>query len=301
MVTGEQRAVPAGPRRLQPVVLRTPPPPDQTGRPSRRQRSRVDMCLIAAEWLVAALLVALVGYRIVDGAVYDWLYVSSTPPAPAAQPVVQSPVADAGIRQPSPAAEADDLEMRYPELGRALPSIRPGGAAPRFTPDYLVPARSFVPAEVAAQPVQAQQIVEPADLLPVHIRAPRVRLDAPVKEVFLENGVWQVADYAAGYLHGTGTPAEGNVVLAGHKGVRGSVFARLEKLKFGDEVFVDAGGHRFRYRVRETGRVWPSQVRILYPTATPTLTLLTCTNWDMQRFVVVADLVDAVELAAASG
>jgi sortase A len=126
-------------------------------------------------------------------------------------------------------------------------------------------------------------------------------LDDPVVEVFLQDGVWQVADYAVGYKHGTGFPGDGNVVMAGHKGVRGSVFARLESVKVGDDVFVDTVGRRFHYRVRETGSVWPNQVSIMFPTVTPTLTLLTCTNWDLQRFVVVADLVESAPLAAYAG
>jgi len=122
-------------------------------------------------------------------------------------------------------------------------------------------------------------------------------MDTPVVEVFLQDNVWQVADDAAGYHHGTGLPGAGNVVMAGHKGVRGAVFARLEALTPGHDIFVTAADTRYHYRVRETRRVWPSQVEVMYPTPSPTLTLLTCTNWDLQRFVVVADLVESVPLA----
>jgi sortase A len=139
------------------------------------------------------------------------------------------------------------------------------------------------------------------DRRPIHVQAPSVGLDASVVEVFLRDGAWEVADYAAGYLHGTGTPGDGNVVLAGHKGIRGAVFAGIEALTVGDEIAVDTADRRFRYRVREAGVVWPSQVNVMFPTTTPTLTLLTCTNWDMQRFVVIADLVESAPLAASTG
>ena len=266
-----------------------------------RPSLRIDRALVVAEWLVAALLLAYAGFRIVDGPVRDRLYLRSIQPAADVTQPVQAKVPAARPTATAVIGVNDDVAMRYPELGRSLPSIRPR-TVPQVSPDYLVPARRFVAAPPVAPPAPATgESAAAPDLQPAHVSAPRVKLNAPIKEVFLEDGVWQVADYAAGYLHGTGTPAEGNLVLAGHKGVRGAVFSRLERLKFGDEIFIDAGSRRFRYRVRETGRVWPSQVRIIYPTATPTLTLLTCTNWDMQRFVVIADLVDSVELAAASG
>ncbi len=218
---------------------------------------------------------------------------------------------------------------RHPELGRSLPSTGPRLRRPAVAVDYLVPARAFVPATVPVQraveavvkptPVPDPKLARnvsrttllpiapiikpesPRDLRPTHLRAPSVGLDAAVVEVFLEDGVWQVADYAAGYHHGTGLPGEGNTVMAGHKGLRGAVFARLEALKVGDEIFVDTVDRRFRYQVRETRSVWPSEVDIMFPTLTPTLTLLTCTNWDMQRFVVIADLVDSAELSTSGG
>jgi len=56
---------------------------------------------------------------------------------------------------------------------------------------------------------------------------------------------------------------------------------------------LDAAGWRYHYRVRETKSVWPNQVEVLESTPMPVLTLLTCTNWDTQRLVVVADLIDS--------
>jgi sortase A len=115
-----------------------------------------------------------------------------------------------------------------------------------------------------------------------------------VKEVFVVDGAWQVADYAAGYLNGTGLPGEtGNTVLAGHAGLRGAVFRDLGALAPGDTIFLDAAGLRYHYRVRELKSVWPNQTEVLDPTTTATLTLLTCTNWDTQRLVVVADLLES--------
>ncbi len=192
--------------------------------------------------------------------------------------------------------------MLHPELGYTLPSINEKWRRPAVAPDYLQPARDFVPAAVVPPPAVVQAATgasarsggeSAADATACANRGNRYR---GTEEVFLVDGTWQVADYAAGYLHGTGVPGSGNVVMAGHQGIRGAVFATLEALKPGNEVYVDTATQRFRYRVRETGNVWPSQVSVMFPTATPTLTLMTCTNWDMQRFVVIADLVDTAAL-----
>jgi sortase A len=277
-------------------------------------RSWVDSALLFGERLLTAALIAGIAYSVVDGPVRDWLHdrapvaqANSVPVTEAANvPVAEAPKVAVAKREAATATPRQPpvIERRrpHPELGEALPSIntRPRNV-PKAPPpnDYLQPARRFVPAPAPVaemEPVAAAPI--PAlDRRPTHLRAPRVGIDTRVVEVFHKEGAWQVADYAAGYLHGTGVPGEGNVVMAGHKGIRGSVFAQLERLKVGDEVFVEAAGQRFRYQVRATGNVWPTQVSIMYPTPMPTLTLLTCTNWDMQRFVVIADLVDSAKLA----
>ena len=174
----------------------------------------------------------------------------------------QKPATAAPSAQPQVTVKAAP-QARHPELGRLLPG---SGARPRRPEvDYLVPTRKSVPGVLpeprpaaatkpdpshTTQPTSSRSAASlrpvapvikldpPADLRPVHVRVPRVGLDTTVVEVFLQDGVWQVADYAAGYLHGTGLPGLGNVVMAGHKGRRGAVFARLESLKVGDEVLV---------------------------------------------------------------
>lgn len=187
--------------------------------------------------------------------------------------------------QPQAVADEDrrltkDREPRFNAVMRATPT-------PPITPAV---SSEQLP---EATPVPAPSIV---DRLPVHISAPAIALDAPVTEVFLQNGVWQVAEYAAGYLHDTGGAGDGNLVMAGHKGIRGAVFSRLEQLQPGQDIWIDTAHDRFHYLVQSTYRVWPNQVEVLYPTDEPMLTLLTCTNWDTQRFVVRASLVDSAPL-----
>ena len=110
-------------------------------------------------------------------------------------------------------------------------------------------------------------------------------------EVFPVDDTWESAEYAAGYMHGTARAGEaGNMAISGHLGLRGGVFANLSAVQPGEDIFVDAAGWRYHYRMRGSQAVLPNQVEVLYPEETTTLTLITCTNWDTQRLVVSADL-----------
>jgi sortase A len=165
-----------------------------------------------------------------------------------------------------------------------LPYITNDMASAPPADDFLAPRQG----NVSAPLIEAPQ--------PTHLQIPSIGLDTPVKEVFIVDGAWQVADYAAGYLHDTGLPGSGNTVLAGHAGLRGAVFRDLGALAANADVYLDAAGWRYHYRVRESQSVWPTQVEVLEPTTIPVLTLMTCTNWDTQRLVVVADLIDSKPL-----
>lgn len=284
-------------------------------------RNRFDTVLFHAEWLMGLLVVLAIGTFAVRSLVDEWRHPA---PVQAARPVV----AQTAVAQPAtqriavvPTAQPirrivdepavsdgviltlrDAVRVRRPELGSVLPSSDLPGRTDREL-EYVPPRERYArsePAMVAVAPTEPPPA--PAlDLPPLYLEAPAVGIQTGTVEVFLQDGTWQVADYAAGYLHGTGRPGAGNLVMAGHKGIRGAVFANLEALQLGDEVFVDTAEQRFRYQVRETRRVWPSEIDVIYPTETPTLTLLTCTNWDLQRFVVVAELVDSAPHVISTG
>jgi sortase A len=131
----------------------------------------------------------------------------------------------------------------------------------------------------------------PGTVLPTRLVIPRIEVDTPVVEVTVENGVWQVADYAAGYHRGTARPGTvGNTVISGHKGLRGGVFYRLDELSVGDEVYLYAGPRLYLYTIEQKISVWPQQVEVMAQTSSPILTLITCTAYDTKRLIVVARL-----------
>jgi sortase A len=275
---------------LQPIALRSIAEQRRHALHSYRLRTWVDTLLHHAERILLLITLALFGYWFLDGPVRDWIHYQQ-------QPARSTTASGAVARPPGPAAP-----LAQPNHTPRLPSVKPG--AERDTPQpALKPAAANAPAEVEhdfiaprgrppAAPIAVAQ--QPTGLL-----IPAISLDTPIKEVFIIDDEWEVAEYAAGFLHATAFPGEGNTVLAGHAGIRGAVFRDLGALNPGDDIYVDAAGWRYHYRVRESKNVWPDQVDILDPSRTPVLTLLTCTNWDTQRLVVVADLVDSKPFAGA--
>ncbi|MGB9754648.1 MAG: sortase [Roseiflexus castenholzii] len=240
-----------------------------------RLRTWVDRWLHRAERLFGIAALLIFGWWVVDGPVRDWWYAQQvTRHAP---PVESAPRPMVVVRPPA-------------TVERVIPADVP---LPFTTPDMRQsPAEGFL---APRSPVEA--VEEQGTPLPRRLIIPAIGLDTPVVEVFIVDGAWQVADYAAGYLHGTGLPGDpGNLALAGHAGLRGAVFRDLGRLTPGADIFVDAGTWRYQYRVRDMRDVWPTDVDVLDPTPTPTITLITCTNWDIQRLIVIGDLVGAQPL-----
>ncbi len=239
---------------------------------SFESRSWAGPLLEGVERFLVVFAVLLFGYWLAEGPARAALRDQPVPPAPLAPAIV--------ARRAAPRVPAAH-----------------GAAAPPVT---FAPAPSALEGEFQAPRQGISASSRDGAGPPTHLLIPSIALDSPIKEVFVVDYEWQVAEYAAGYLHGSGLPGDpGNMALAGHAGLFGGVFRDLAALTTGDEVYVDAAGWRYSYRVRELKAVWPDQIEVLDPTPTATLTLLTCTNWDTQRLVVVADLIAAKPLPGA--
>jgi sortase A len=260
------------PLRLAPIALRSTQEQRRHALRGFLLRNWVDALLCHAERLVVLVALIVFGYWLFDGPIRDWLHDWQAPAASVAAAVVST--AQPPIRATAPQAR--------PGQAKLLPYETLSAPEPAPANEFIAPRQGVAAAPIATAPQ------------PTRLLVPAIGLDTPVKEVFVVDGVWEVADYAAGYLHGTGFPGDkGNTVLAGHAGLRGAVFRDLGTLAAGSDIFVDAAGWRYHYRVRETKAVMPTQTEVLDQTPTATLTLMTCTNWDTQRLVVVADLLDS--------
>jgi sortase A len=97
-----------------------------------------------------------------------------------------------------------------------------------------------------------------------------------------------------GHLSDSALPgAAGNCVIAGH---RDTQFRVLRNVKLGEKISIETGGRTFIYRVTGRRVVAPTDTESLDPTATPTLTLVTCYPFYYvgpapKRFVIRAELV----------
>jgi sortase A len=237
-------------------------------------RTWLDHALHIAERALVLSAAAVFIYWLADGYGRDWLHeLRSAQPAQAAVETTAAPTPTMRLPHTAPPAVSAGLP--------ALPFTTPDMAGPPAATDYMAPQ------QVLTMPAAA-------DPRPQRLVMPTIGVDTPVKEVFVVDGAWQVADYAAGYHNGTTLPGNtGNTVLSGHAGLRGGVFRNLGDLRTGDNVTVETGGWSYTYRVRSLTPVWPTQIEVMNATPTPVLTLITCTNWDTQRLIVVADLISA--------
>jgi sortase A len=233
-------------------------------------RNHLDRLLLLAERLLLVATALTFIYWLADGYGRDWLY-------------------SMGLVRPA----ALVVPTATPTLNTALTSRY--GAALLFTqPAPSVGADGTNVVDQALAPQLIPGSTSAHDPKPRRLHIPSIGADMAVYEVYLIDGEWQVAEYAAGYHHGSALPGTiGNSVISGHAGLRGAVFKDLAQLKPGDSVLVETHGWSYTYRVRSLTNVWPYQVEVMDPTPSPVLTLITCTNWDTQRLIVVADLVDA--------
>lgn len=129
---------------------------------------------------------------------------------------------------------------------------------------------------------------------------PSIRLEVPIyagaSELNLNRG--------AAHIEGTAPlGAAGNVGIAAH---RDGFFRGLESLHIDAEIILEAGGRLERYRVAEIRIVAPTDVHVLAPTATPSVTLVTCYPFYFvgnapERYIVRAELVDPGDGFAAAG
>jgi sortase A len=303
----EAPAVPTDRRR--PILLR----PIEARRHLPRvgpRHNTVDQLLYYGASVLGFASVLVLGYWFVDGPVHDWLHYLQASPAQSvrvAHPITTDSQLDAArpdIALPFTKPQQRGLDPKD-ERFESTASVVPNRSAVIARDDqYSAPGDALRDTDSSVvendfiAPRQAVFAPEPkGDLRPKHLLIPSIGLDTPVTEVFVVDDEWQIADYAAGYMHGTALPGgPGNVAISGHLGLRGGVFRDLQALAVGADVFVDTDTLRHHYRVREQKVIWPTQVEVLNPTDTAILTMLTCTNWDTQRLVVTADLVGTTAL-----
>ena len=123
----------------------------------------------------------------------------------------------------------------------------------------------------------------------IRIQIPSLNVDAPV----VQGDGWEQLKKGVAQHIGSGNPGQnGNVVLSAHNDVYGQLFRYLDHLLPGDQVILYTQQRQYVYVVTHTLIVEPTQVEVMAPTADPTVTLITCYPYlvNKQRIVVFAKL-----------
>jgi LPXTG-site transpeptidase (sortase) family protein len=225
---------------------------------------------------------------------------TATPPATATAPAFSTPVPTSTATPAATPAVLATETLGLAADASTAPAITPlaptathaaatatATSAPREATAAAAVAATAAAAEPTAAAAAATTTPDPAVAsagLPTRLVIPALGLDAPVVEVPLQNGTWdmQAITMEIAHLGATANPGQNsNVVLAGHVTIVGGIgpFYKLEQLQDGDQVTVYVGE-----RAYTTHHLAPASgahdVEIVQPTDQEQLTLITCTTWD---------------------
>lgn len=123
----------------------------------------------------------------------------------------------------------------------------------------------------------------------IRIQIPAIEIDAPI----VQGDGWEQLKKGVGQNLGSANPGQnGNVVLSAHNDVYGELFRFLDKLQPGDQVVLYTQQRQYVYVVDRTAIVEPTAVEVMAPTGSPTVTLISCYPYlvNKQRIVVFARL-----------
>lgn len=123
----------------------------------------------------------------------------------------------------------------------------------------------------------------------IRIQIPAIEVDAPV----VQGDGWEQLKKGVGQNIGSANPGQtGNVVLSAHNDVYGELFRYLDELQPGDQVVLYTQQRQYTYVVDRTAIVEPTAVEVMASTGSPTVTLISCYPYlvNKQRIVVFARL-----------
>jgi sortase A len=107
-----------------------------------------------------------------------------------------------------------------------------------------------------------------------------------------------VIDYGPGHWPGSALPGQiGNTVFPGHRVTHSHPFLNLDLLVPGDQIVFHMTGYDYVYKVTGTQIVYPTDLYVIDPTPTATVTLIAChpKHSAAQRIVVKGKLVASIK------
>ncbi len=169
--------------------------------------------------------------------------------------------------------------------------VLPSGHTPPDAQGNTRPNLDEIPAHLQpmVQSLANLPIPTPAPDQAIRIQIPALNIDAPV----VQGDGWEQLKKGVGQNIGSANPGQnGNVVLSAHNDVYGELFRYLDKLSSGDQVILYTQQRQYVYIVDRTAVVEPTAVEVMASTGSPTVTLISCYPYlvNKQRIVVFARL-----------
>lgn len=119
------------------------------------------------------------------------------------------------------------------------------------------------------------------------IKIPKIELEYPI----LENTNKETLNLSITKFWENRINEIGNVTLAGHNNLNGTMFGKIKKLEEGDIIeLTDIQNVKLKYKVFKTYVIDPNDITCILPEqeGTREITLITCTNGNKNRFIVKA-------------
>lgn len=119
------------------------------------------------------------------------------------------------------------------------------------------------------------------------IKIPKIELEYPV----LENTSKESLNLSITKFLGNEINEIGNVTLAGHNNLNGTMFGKIRKLEVGDIIeLTDIQNVTLKYEIFKTYVIDPNDISCILPEqeGTREVTLITCTNGNKNRLIVKA-------------
>ncbi len=162
--------------------------------------------------------------------------------------------------------------------------------------------------EIVQDPSADSAAIAPGEVIPVESRIiiSKIGVNAPIIFVDskLEADIQKGLEKGVVHYQGTAEPGKvGNSFITGHSsnywwapGSYNYVFVVLDKMEIGDQAIIYHKGNKFVYTVTSKKVVSPDDVSVMTQTATPTMTLMTCTppGTSLQRLIISLDRTDPV-------
>jgi len=169
--------------------------------------------------------------------------------------------------------------------------VLPSGHTPPDAQGNTAPNEAEIPAHLRPMLQSLANIPVPpsAPDQAVRIQISSINVDAPI----VQGDGWEQLKKGVGQYLGSAKPGEnGNVALSAHNDVYGEIFRHLDKLVPGDSIIIYTQQRQYTYIVDRTVIVEPTAVEVMASTGSPTVTLISCYPYlvDKQRIVVFARL-----------